>query len=83
MEWLSQHWEWVLMGAVVLSSVLNIVTKHYGSASPRLMQALLFVIDLLSVLVSKGSPGLVKAPLIPSPAPKPYVEVIKKIRGEK
>jgi len=56
MQWIINHWEWLVgPGVVLLCSVLNLVTQHYGDAAPRLKKALLFLVDLLSLAVSRGA----------------------------
>jgi hypothetical protein len=57
MRWLMANWEWIVAGAVLTVSILNLVTSHFGEGHPRLKGALLFVVDLLSILVSRGSTG--------------------------
>ena len=69
LDWLATYWELVLLGVVLVSSVLNVITQHYGEAHPALKRALLFVVDLMSVLTSRGSPGTMKLPLKASPPP--------------
>lgn len=80
LDWLKMNWGWIAGAAVLIASVLNLITSHFGTANPRLKRWLLFLVDLLAILVSRGStagPGRVgglsalKLPLIQtSPAPE-------------
>jgi hypothetical protein len=81
MKWLATNWQWVVLGAVVLCSILNVITKHYGEARPRFKRALMFAVDLLSLLTSRGSPGIVKSPGTLSKAPPCRInKIVREIR---
>jgi len=55
-QWITTHWGWISgAGVVLLCSLLNLVTQHYGDARPRLKRALLFTVDLLSMVMSRGA----------------------------
>jgi len=57
MEWVKTHpLETLALGTVLLSSVLNLVIKHWGESSSKLRRVVGFVIDLLSLVHNvKGS----------------------------
>lgn len=50
-------WELSLVAAVALVNLANALTSHW-SGHKGIKKALLFVTELLSVVGSKGSPGL-------------------------
>jgi len=56
--WIVAH-PWVAAGVAVvaLSTVLNLVLRHYGPSHPRLKRALRFALDLLAALPMRGSPS--------------------------
>lgn len=67
-NWMVDHWEYVCAGAVVLVSLLNVVTRHYSQSSGVARLALL-AIDLLSLLTSAAKKPVVKLPLTLTKAP--------------
>jgi len=69
-EFLSENWQWVLLGAVVATNVVNAVLKHYGDDSPGLSKALRLVLDLLSAVTNSNSPGTIKPPGVKSKPPQ-------------
>jgi len=56
--WALAH-PWIAIGvlASTLASIANVLTRHYGDDNPRLKRALLFIIDLLSLVPSRDSPA--------------------------
>ena len=74
-HWISAHWLTVTLSLVVATSLINATTKHYGERSPRLRRFLAWLLDVLSILQSKGSPSSgLKLPLATSPKPPHVVE---------
>lgn len=77
----SKVWAWLLAGSpphwvsalivttMVLSSVVNALTKHYKDAQSPWAKRLLVVIDVLSFLASFGSPQTLKLPFKTSADP--------------
>ena len=85
-NWLTDNWAMVLTLAGVLVAVANAVSSHWGESSPGLRRALMFVVDLLSIVTSRGSRagvgpiGRLKLPgqlSIPSPESKARVAMKK------
>ena len=54
LRWITTNWGWIAAGIVALCSVLNLITQHYGD-NVKLKRVLLFVVDLLSLVVSRGA----------------------------
>ena len=72
MEWLLDNWQAVLPVALFLfATVANALLKHYGDSAPGLGRAMRVVLDIISALVPKDSPGTVKLPLTRSKPPVP------------
>ncbi len=67
MQWLQANWVSIVLVVGVICGILNRITQHYGEGHPRLKKALLFALDLLSPVVSAGSPGALKVPGTSSP----------------
>jgi hypothetical protein len=57
-QWSQNNWDSVILVAGVAVSVLNAVTRHYGESGPGLRRILALFIDILSLIVSRDSPGL-------------------------
>lgn len=66
MEWITENWPWIFVVLTLLISVLNSITEHYGEGSTKLKRGLMFVVDVLSILTSKG--GALKMPGTTSPS---------------
>jgi len=60
-SWLSTNWALVCLVAFILIQVLQKATKHF-SEYKRFVKVVLFVVDCLSVLSSRGSGSLLKLP---------------------
>lgn len=65
--WIGTYWWAVTIALVVLGSVLNSVTKHYGAKYPAIVPLFGVILEAISVLTSKdarnGSWGRLKLPL--------------------
>lgn len=66
-------WPWVIVGAVCVSTIADRIIKQYGEDSPKLKKWMRFLIDLLSMLPSKGHPirGGVQVPMLSYSGPVP------------
>lgn len=78
-NWMVDHWEYVCAGAVLLVSLLNVVTRHYSQSSGVARLALL-AIDLLSLLTSSAKKPVVKLPLTLTKEPDPFETYQESIR---
>lgn len=54
-EVINQWWWAVALSAAASISILNAVSKYWGTHSPGLRKAMAFVVEILSILVSKGA----------------------------
>lgn len=76
MEWLSVNWWWASAAIVALASLLNAITTHWSLASTRAGRVLLFIVEMLSVLRSRGVRSWGKLPLEDAePAPRDWRRV--------
>lgn len=67
-EWIEAHAATLSLAAVIATTVLNAVTRHF-SEWPRLTKWIGLIVDLLSFIPAKGSPGNAKPLFVPSKAP--------------
>lgn len=69
--------------AVLLSSVANLIIKHWGQQNDRLKRVLSFIVDLLSLIPGKGSPSKgLQLPLVSVSVPpkKKYEDAVRRAR---
>ena len=66
MEWIINHWQWLVLGAGIAVSVINAATKHF-SEHKGFVKVALFFVELVSILTSygeiNGRLGKFKAPM--------------------
>ena len=55
MDWLNEHWWWILIAIVAVAKVLNLITHHW-SEHRGLVRWCLFLVDILDVLKSTPRP---------------------------
>jgi hypothetical protein len=55
MTWILANWHWIALGAGVLISILNAVTKHWSLVNSPWGRLLAFLVELLAVLTSAGT----------------------------
>lgn len=54
-EFINSYWWIVALSAAACISILNAVSKYWGTHRPGLRKATAFVVEVLSILVSKGA----------------------------
>ncbi len=82
MAWFGSNWWWVGLAIVAVASLLNAITTHWSLASTRAGRVLLFLVEMLSILRSKGVQAWGKLPLENAePAPPPGVARKTSSRG--
>lgn len=70
-DWIRVNWAWAApLGGWLLITLINSVLRHYHDAPKGLQRALRVVLDVLSVLTNRDSPGTLKAPLTVSRKPE-------------
>lgn len=68
-EFIQANWAAIAMISWVLVGILNAVTKHFGDYE-GVKRVAMFILDLLSPIVSKDAPGLLKVPGLSVSPPK-------------
>ena len=54
--WIQSHpWVFAAMVAITVTSILNLIVKHWGPRHPGLKKVLVFIIDLLALVPNRDS----------------------------
>lgn len=64
---ISENWALISILLVIVASILNSVTDHFGKDNPKIVPILAVIIEALSIITSKGTSngraGKLKLPL--------------------
>lgn len=69
LDWLGENWLLLTIVVGVVIQIIQLVSKHFGNYT-GVKKVCLFVVELLSIFVSKDVEGVVKPPLTNKAEPK-------------